>query len=189
MKILLVRHGETQFNAENRYLGFLDPELNGQGISEALELQLLLPSTIDAVITSPLRRARQTAEFVCKPRTIEPIIDAAFAERNVGVFEGLTQEEARTRYPDLWAENVTRVWHGAPTNGETIAAVVARVTEGLARTYAIYKGRTVVIVAHGFVAKVVRAISLSNFDDFFEWKLSNGAICELWLDQTDRPVS
>ena len=188
MKILLIRHGETQFNAEHRYLGTLDPELNSQGISQALDLQLLLPSTIDAVITSPLRRARQTAEIVCKNRTIKPIIDAAFAERNVGVFEGLTQAEAQTLFPALSAENVTRMWHGAPAKGETIAAVVERVTDGLARTYAIYKRQSVAIVAHGFVAKVVRAICLSSFDDFFEWKLSNGAICELWLDQIHRSV-
>ncbi len=181
MKLLVVRHGETQFNAEGRYLGALDPELNATGISQARALNAVLPANPNAVICSPLRRARQTAEIVCQGRSIEPLVNEAFRERNVGVFEGLTQEEARVHFPELWAQNVTRQWERAPDGGETIAGVVARVFEGLRQVYKEHQGNVVVLVAHGFVAKVARAVTGAGFDDFFEWQLANGTVCELAL--------
>jgi len=181
MKLLIVRHGETQFNAEGRYLGALDPELNATGISQARALNAVLPANLTAVVCSPLRRARQTAEIVCQGRNIEPSMNGAFRERNVGVFEGLTQEEAKARFPEFWAQNVTRLWERAPEGGETIAEVVERVVEGLRQVYERYQGKVVVLVAHGFVAKVARAVTLAGFDDFFEWQLANGTVCELAL--------
>jgi probable phosphoglycerate mutase len=181
MKLLVVRHGETQFNAERRYLGALDPELNATGISQARALNAVLPATLNAVVCSPLRRARQTADIVCEGRNIKPSLNEAFRERNVGVFEGLTQEEAKARFPALWAENITRRWERAPESGETIEAVVERVLDGLRQMYGSYEGKVVALVAHGFVAKVVRAITEARFDDFFNWQLANGAVCELAL--------
>lgn len=156
MKLLVVRHGETQLNAERRYVGALDPELNANGVAQAQALRSILPGTIDVVVCSPLR-AVQTAEIVCRGRSKEPMIDCAFRERNVGVFEGLTQEEANVRFPDLWVQNITRVWHRAPTDGETIAEVVERVAAGLCRLYESHQGRIITLVAHGFVAKVIRS--------------------------------
>lgn len=94
MKLLVVRHGETAFNAEKRYLGALDPPLNAHGIAQAHSLRNALPPTLDRLVCSPLLRARQTAEIVCKDRSLTLSIDAAFRERNVGVFEGLTQQVA-----------------------------------------------------------------------------------------------
>jgi 2,3-bisphosphoglycerate-dependent phosphoglycerate mutase len=181
MKLLIVRHGETQFNAEHRYLGALDPELNARGVSQANELQSVLPANLDAVICSPLRRARQTADILCQSRSYSPKLNYAFRERNVGVFEGLTQEEARIQFPELWAQNVTRSWGDAPTGGETINEVVERVSEGLSELYASYADKVVALVAHGFVAKVARAVSQEGFQDFFEWQLANGAVCELTM--------
>lgn len=181
MKLLVVRHGETQFNAERRYLGALDPELNAKGVSQANDLHSVLPVDLDAVVCSPLRRARQTAEILCQSRGYSPELNDAFRERNVGVFEGLTQEEARTQFPELWAQNVTRSWDRAPTGGETINEVVERVAEGLNDLYASYSGKVVALVAHGFVAKVARAVSLNGFQDLFEWQLANGAVCELTM--------
>jgi probable phosphoglycerate mutase len=181
VKLLLVRHGETQFNAEGRYLGALDPDLNATGVAQARALSAVLPANPSTVICSPLRRARQTAEIVCRHRNIEPVVNEAFRERNVGVFEGLTRAEAKRCFPELWAQNITRQWERAPDDGETIAEVVERVVEGLGGLYERYQGKVIVLVAHGFVAKVVRAAMGGGFDDFFEWQLANGTVCELAL--------
>lgn len=181
MKLFVVRHGETQFNAEHRYLGALDPELNATGVSQAHALRTVLPEALDVVISSPLHRARQTAAIICGARGVEPIVNEAFRERNVGVFEGLTQHEAQVRFPELWSLNVTRQWHGAPTGGETIAEVIERVSIGLQQLVEANVERSVALVAHGFVAKVVRAVSLGSYDDFFDWQLPNGAVCHLEL--------
>ena len=179
MKLFVARHGETQFNADHRYLGALDPELTEKGVIQAKALSRAFPASLNAVVCSPLRRARQTADIACGLLALSPEIDHAFRERNVGVFEGLTQQEARDRFPELWRNNVTRQWHDAPPGGETIAEVVERVSEGLCQIHKRYAKMNVALIAHGFVAKVARAVSQSRFDDFFEWQLANGDVCEL----------
>lgn len=189
MKLLLVRHGQTEFNLEHRYLGALDPPLNDTGIAQAQRLRAQLPGSIDVVISSPLLRARQTAELLRHDTAPAAITDDAFRERNVGVFEGLTQDEARTAFPDLWARNITRQWHAAPDGGETIDAVFARVHSGLTRLLDRHADATVLLVAHGFVAKVIRAIALSDHRDMFDWQLDNAAICELQLSQPLPPLA
>lgn len=185
MKLLVVRHGETQCNVEHRYLGALDPELTTKGIAQATALHSALPVHLDAIVCSPLRRAHQTAKILGRARNIVPAVIDAFRERNVGVFEGLTQEEARVQFPELWAQNVTRLWESAPTNGETIDEVFERVASGLGDLYAHHAGTVVALVAHGFVAKVARAICRADAQDFFEWQLPNGAVCELSLTARD----
>ena len=188
MHLFLVRHGQTQYNAERRYLGALDPELNATGVLQATDLRAVLPAALDAIVCSPLRRARQTADIVCRGRGWAPIVQTAFRERHVGVFEGLTQMEAQLQFPELWAHNITRQWHSAPTGGETIAEVVERVTAGLRVLSVQYAGKHVALVAHGFVAKVLRAVSLTGFGDFFDWQLENGAVLELCLTGAHLPT-
>ena len=191
MKLFVVRHGETRFNAEHRYLGALDPVLTPKGLEQARALHSMLPADIDAIVCSPLLRAHQTATILGNERSLVPMVIDAFRERNVGVFEGLTQEEAQARFPDLWARNITRQWHSAPPEGETIDEVFNRVTKGLGDVYAAHEGKFVALVAHGFVAKVVRAICQGDIHDFFEWQLANGTACELTLtaDIASKPMS
>ncbi|BDT67736.1 phosphoglycerate mutase GpmB [Comamonadaceae bacterium OS-1] len=189
MQLLLIRHGQTDVNAEHRYLGALDPELNAFGVAQAVALNGVLPADLAAVVCSPLRRARQTADLLCLGRACSPVVHAAFRERNVGIFEGLTQTEARQQFPALWAQNVTRTWDAAPPGGETIQAVVDRVHHGLRELYAAYAGQQIALVAHGFVAKVVRAVSHAGFEDFFDWQLGNGAVYQLaWMGLDVPPV-
>lgn len=181
MQLFIVRHGQTQFNAEHRYLGALDPDLNSRGLEQASALHAVLPQSIDAVVCSPLRRARQTAEIVCHMRGLVPQVNPAFRERHVGVFEGLTLEEAQARFPQLWSQNITRQWQDSPPGGETIVEVVERVTGGLRQLSEEYAQKRVALVAHGFVAKVVRALAGPGFGDFFDWQLENAAIFEATL--------
>lgn len=174
MELLVIRHGETQYNAENRYLGALDPALTARGLSQAAALCAVLPERVDAILSSPLRRARQTAEVIGAERRLTPVVVESFRERNVGVFEGLTQEEAKLRHPELWSRNITRQWNAAPPGGETITEVVQRVASGLDALWHEYRGKAVVLVAHGFVAKTIRALCGAGFDGFFDWQLPNG---------------
>ena len=141
MRLLVVRHGETRFNAEHRYLGALDPDLNAKGIAQAIELRFTLPVCVDAIVCSPLQRALQTAQIIGKERGQRPTVIDAFRERNVGVFEGLTQEEAQAQFPELWSRNITRLWEDAPTGGETIDEVVSRVAKGLDDLYGSHAGK------------------------------------------------
>lgn len=191
LRLYVVRHGQTRANREHRYLGALEADLTDVGRQQAEALKALLPAEIDVLISSPLLRAQQTAEILNKTLGLPLRLDAHFRERNVGVFEGLTQAEAQARYPLLWARNITRQWHEAPDGGETIAEVVERVRLGLNGLVERHAGGTVVLVAHGFVGKTVRALVRGDFSDFFDWQLENGQVLALgnvsdiaWFNET-----
>ncbi|NWD26931.1 histidine phosphatase family protein [Pseudomonas yamanorum] len=179
MQLYVVRHGETDANAEGRYQGSLDIDLNERGVLQARELRARLPSQIDAVVVSPLRRAQQTAAIVFADDGLELHTLDAFRERGVGVFEGLTQAEAAQRYPELWAQNITRQWELAPTHGESVSQFVERIRKGLNELLVNHGQQVVVLVAHGVVAKAIRALVRDDFSDFFDWQLRNGEVLTL----------
>ncbi|WP_311969829.1 histidine phosphatase family protein [Pseudomonas baltica] len=179
MNLYVVRHGETWANAERRYLGSLDPELTEHGRQQAQALAMQLPEVLDTMIVSPRRRARETAAILNGQLNLPCHIMDCFQERNVGVFEGLTQGEAEARYPQLWAQNITRHWEIGPTAGESIAQVAERVLQGLIELAARYPHSSVLLVAHGFVAKVIRALAKADFADFYDWQLCNGSLLAL----------
>lgn len=187
MHLYVVRHGETWANAEQRYLGALDPELTVLGRQQAEALGRRLPEALDVIIVSPKLRARETAMILNEERGLPVEIMNCFRERSVGVFEGLTQAEARERYPGLWARNITRQWDVAPDGGESIHEIVARVRGGLSELASRYPTNNILLVAHGVVAKVIRALSKGDFSDFYDWRLSNGRM--LALENFAMPVS
>lgn len=185
MKLLVLRHGETAFNIEQRYLGGLDPGLTERGIQQARVLAEQLPDDIEHLLCSPLLRARQTAEIIARPRALEITVAMPFRERHVGVFEGLTQAEAQARHPELWARNITRQWRDAPTGGETIEAVALRVRDGLIELQERYGETPIALVAHGFVAKLIRALCQQRFADLFTWQLANAESLFVTCNATD----
>jgi probable phosphoglycerate mutase len=184
MQLYVVRHGETQANAEGRYQGSLDVDLNERGVLQARELRVKLPVQIDTVVVSPLRRAQQTAAIVFVDDGLALSTLDAFRERGVGVFEGLTQVEAAQRYPELWAQNITRQWDLAPTDGESVSQFVERIRGGLSELLVNHGQQVVVLVAHGVVAKAIRALVRDDFSDFFDWQLRNGEVLTLKIDST-----
>lgn len=184
MRLYVVRHGQTQANAEHRYLGALDPELTEIGREQAVALRLELPDSIDGIVVSPLLRARQTAEIINYRLDLPLLVMDAFRERDVGVFEGLTQAEARGQFPDLWQQNITRQWSVGPPRGESITATVNRVHQGLVELVETSTANELLLVAHGFVAKTLRALVRQDFSDFYEWQLGNGHW--LILDEVER---
>lgn len=177
MELVVIRHGETQANAEGRYLGALDVGLNDTGVAQVARLAQLIAATeppFQRLLTSPLLRARQSADLVSRTLALPVRIVPAFRERHVGVFEGLTQAEARECYPELWARNITRLWTAAPPEGESLDVVIVRVSLGLTKLAEEAQGERVLLVAHGVVAKVIRALTTTGFSDFFDWQLPNG---------------
>lgn len=182
MQLYVVRHGQTDANAQGRYQGSLDIDLNEQGVRQAQELRARLPWHIDAVVVSPLRRAQQTAAIVFAEEGVGLRTVDAFRERGVGEFEGLTQAEAAERYPASWAQNITRQWSLAPVGGESISQFAERIREGLSELLVRHDQEIVVLVAHGFVAKTIRALVRSDFSDFFDWQLRNGEVLELKVE-------
>ncbi|MFR9704490.1 histidine phosphatase family protein [Aeromonas sanarellii] len=190
MELVVIRHGQTQANAEGRYLGALDIGLNEIGWEQvaALAQDLAREVPFQRLLTSPLLRARQSALRISLALDLPIKTVPAFRERHVGLFEGLTQTEARDRYPELWARNITRRWAEGPPGGESLDAVIVRISQGLAELVHDYPGERVLLVAHGVVAKVIRALTRAGFDDFFEWQLHNGGRLVVKLDSDQPPI-
>ncbi len=188
MELVVIRHAETQANAEERYQGALDIGLNDDGvrqISRLAEKVAVAQQPFDRLLASPLLRTRESAAILSRQLGLPVELVPAFRERDVGLFEGLTQAEARDRYPELWARNITRRWAESPPGGETIDEVIARVSQGLTELASTMQGERILLVAHGVVAKVIRAVTIAGFDDFFEWQLPNGGMLSVRLSLAD----
>jgi len=108
LKLYLIRHGETDWNAEGRIQGHSDIELNERGLEQARCLAARMPEegSFDAIYASPLRRAYRTAELVGHALKMPIVADARLLERSLGQLEGLTLAEIREKFPD-----VHRAWH------------------------------------------------------------------------------
>lgn len=180
MVLYVVRHGEIDFNTEKRYAGNTDIPLNKVGIDQAKQLaeKLNQSSFFDFIITSSLIRAKQTAEIINETRNIPLIIIDEFKERNLGVFEGLTHEEIKIKYPDLYERKCTRQMDDAPTNGETIREFDERITKALLKLKEEYSEKNVLLVTHGGVSMIInRYYKNLSFDEMYNgFRLGN---CEI----------
>ncbi len=134
----------------------------------------------DRLLASPLLRTRECAAILSRQLGLPVELAPAFRERDVGLFEGLTQAEARARYPELWAQ--------APPGGETLDEVIARISLGVTELASTTEGVRVLLVAHGVVAKVIRAVTSAGFDDFFAWQLPNGGMLAVNLGSSISPL-
>jgi broad specificity phosphatase PhoE len=133
--LLLVRHGETAWNAERRWQGHADVPLNARGKEQALALaEQLAAERVDAIYSSDLSRARDTASVVGERLGVDVLVDADLREIDVGPIEGLTAEEAGS----------FDGWQGEPkeAHAERVLRAVLRIAER-------HPGQRVLVVTHG----------------------------------------
>ncbi len=155
--LILARHGETDWNRDNRFQGHADPPLNDLGRRQSAELaESLLDDGIARVYTSPLRRAFETAEIVAGRLGLEPEPLEALREIDVGSWSGLTREEVAERFPDDYALWLARAPHGYE-GGETYAELAARVLPAVHEVAARHPGETLLVVTHGGPSRVLQA--------------------------------
>jgi broad specificity phosphatase PhoE len=146
--IVLVRHGETDWNRERRFQGHADPPLNDAGRAQALDCaDELRAETFAAVYTSPLLRARETAAILAHELGLEPLADESLQEVDVGSWSGLTREEVETRFPDGYTRWLD-YGHGWD-DGESYDDLGRRVTAGLLGIAGRHPNATVLGVTHG----------------------------------------
>ena len=134
------------------------------------------------MLCSPLKRARQTAEAISKACHLDSIIIDDLAERNLGVYEGLTKAEIQVRYPDLYVSNCTHLVDGAPTGGESQREFERRIRRVLSEIKQLYDGQQVLLVTHGFVAMMINKIMKRlSFDEMYAFHMGNGEIISYTL--------
>ncbi len=179
-KLYIVRHGEIDFNIEERYAGSVDVELNNKGLEQTYNVAKEVSKlNIDLIITSPFKRCKDMANIIHKIINKPIIVITEFRERSVGVFEGLTREEAKNKYPKLWAKNITRIYDDTPTGGETIREVENRVFAGLEKIKEEYDNKNILIITHAFVGKIIhKFFNHISEEEFFKYKLDNANIKE-----------
>jgi broad specificity phosphatase PhoE len=181
MRMLLVRHAETDWNRERRFQGGRDVPLSATGREQAESAARLLAATpLAAVWSSPLVRARDTAAIIAAPHGLAVQEAGAFREMGFGEWEGLTRDEVRERFADAhraWVETPQEaMWSGA----ETLAAVRTRALAGLAALRAAHQGQTVCLVTHGITGRllILEALGLGP-DRLWSFHLSSTGISEL----------
>jgi broad specificity phosphatase PhoE len=131
--IWLARHGETDANAEGRVQGSLDPPLNGRGREQARELaERVAPLGIEALYTSQLQRARETAQIVGERLGLEPHVDERFRESFRGEWEGRLIADIKAEDPTAWEGSLAIEVGFRFPGGESLEEHAARVEEGLA---------------------------------------------------------
>jgi 2,3-bisphosphoglycerate-dependent phosphoglycerate mutase len=136
--LLLARHGETDWNRELRIQGSSDIELNELGRRQAQALaQELTDVDLDAIYSSDLSRARQTAEAVAATHALEVKFDPRLRERSFGSWEGLTRED------------IAMFQEGSRHDGESDDEVRARVLEAIEEIARSHPGEQVLVVSHG----------------------------------------
>jgi len=145
-EIVVVRHGETAWSLALKHTGRTDVPLTPAGRRRAMELAAELAGSYALVLSSPLLRARETAELAGFP---DPVIDPDLHEWDYGEYEGLTTEEIRAQHPG-W-----NLWRDGGPSGETPEEVGARADRVLERLRA--AGGDCLVFAHGHILRVLTA--------------------------------
>lgn len=184
-RIIALRHGETDWNAASRVQGHTDIALNARGREQArLAAQALADEAIDAVYSSDLQRAWQTAEIIAAPHGLQVQRDAALRERCFGQFEGHSFVELQPLHPELCARWRRRDPDFAAPGGETLREFAARAQHALLRIAARHPGQLIVVVAHGGVLDAFyRAATGQELQAPRSFELRNAALNRLLYAQ------
>ncbi|WP_404409504.1 histidine phosphatase family protein [Jeotgalibacillus malaysiensis] len=164
--ISIIRHGETDWNTEGRLQGATDIPINETGVLQAQQCgQFLKIGQWDVLITSPLQRAKKTAEIMNEDLHLPLVVMDEFSERYFGDAEGMTREERMAAYPDK-----------AYPNQETADMLQERILKGLQQINENYPDKNVLLVAHGAVIGAILSMLSGGEIGSRKTRLINGGI-------------
>lgn len=190
-EILLIRHGETDWNAEKRLQGHADIPLNRMGWQQAIALKHALSAErVDAIISSDLLRARQTAQEIAMPHGLEVHIEPDLRERCYGAFEGLLYVDIKQRYPEAY-----KAWKGRNIDArlpdgeriaETLRGFAQRSIGTITRLVNHHQSYRIVLVTHGGVLECAyRSAQGGGFEHARDFDIFNASINRfIWQDES-----
>lgn len=186
VRVLIVRHGETQWNADGRIQGQTDVHLSDRGEMQARALvPRLADELIAAVYASDLQRAWRTADLAVEGRFVPVTRDPAWRELAFGAWEGLVYAEAAARDPEVASRRLRHPARTAPPGGEHLGDLLDRVRPALQAIQARHAGETVLIATHGGVVRALGCFFL-GLDLDAAWRLTAGnaglSIVSWWPD-------
>jgi len=169
-EIILARHGETEWNVAEVFRGRIDVELNEAGMKQAELLAAHLSDLeIDAVYSSPLKRALKTAEMIASYHKLDVEIAPGLIDFNYGEWQGLPHQEVKDKYKELYAGWIKNPHQAKMPGGESLAEVRKRAVGVVDSAVAKYEG-TIVLVSHRVVNKVL-ICALLGLDNSHFWNI------------------
>jgi len=173
-KLILIRHGQTEMNAQNLYFGKLNPLLNDLGIEQAYMVKEKLSNIVyDCIYSSPLERARETAE-ICNYLNKEIIYDNRLEEINFGAFEGLTFKEISKKFPNEVKE-MERNWKTFNyITGESPKEMFKRAVSFLETLD--YTKDNLVISHWGIINCIISYFVSGTLDSYWKFKVDNCSV-------------
>ena len=190
VRLILVRHGQVEWNRVERFRGRADLELNETGLwqAQALAKRIREDFVVDAIYSSPLRRARQTAEAIARETNLPIRVLDGLNDLDYGDWTGLTPEEVAVRYPQLYDLWLTKPEQLPIPGGETFDDVRRRALAAVEEVVSRHEGQTVVLASHKAVCKIL-VCSLMGLSNGSFWRIEqDNAALNLIRYETGRYV-
>lgn len=184
-ELYLIRHGETAWNVEKRMQGHGGVGLNARGRQQAMRTAHRLNGQhFDALYTSDLDRARETAQIIGEELRLAPQVDERLRERDQGEWSGMRLVDVSREYGELFDQVNASPANVAPPGGEDFYQVAERIEEALNEIARRHPGQRVVIVSHGLAIGVARSIGAGEpLDRALSLRPRNAEIVRLcWPD-------
>lgn len=180
-EVYLARHGETDWNTQQRFQGQTDIGLNARGLEQATRLgRRMARVPIDAIYSSDLMRAVATAKPSADAHGEQVRPDVRLRERHFGMFEGHTYSDIQRRFPEQYLRWQQRDSDFALEGGESLKQVLARIRAGLDDLAAMHRGDSILIVTHGGVLDLVyRYVNHVPLEVPRAWPTNNAALNQL----------
>jgi 2,3-bisphosphoglycerate-dependent phosphoglycerate mutase len=195
-KLVLLRHGESQWNLENRFTGWVDVPLSPKGIEEAKNAgEKLKGYAFDRAYTSVLQRAIATLAIVLEAveQTALPVVqNQALNERHYGDLQGLNKAETAQKFGDAQVKLWRRSFDIQPPNGESLKDTLTRVLPSWEKTIypSVQKGERLLIVAHGnSLRSLVMHLDGLSREEVIELNIPTGVPLVYEFDAEGKPVS
>lgn len=183
--LVLIRHGQTHTPQDAWFRGQVDVPLDEVGLAQAAATaqRVIKTWTPQAVYSSPLARARQTAELIAAPLGIAVRVHEGLTDINYGVWQGLRMHEVRARWFKTLMVWNTRPHHAVIPGGETLTAVQVRVLKALQEIITTHPHDTLVVVAHAVVNRLIMLRALGwNCERFWDLQQKNCSLCAVEID-------
>lgn len=181
MKIYLIRHGETTANDEKRFAGVLNVNLTEKGVGQAvLTGEKLKEIAFDAIYSSDLIRAQETARLISTHQAVSPVILPSLREMNFGIWEGLKMAEIKEKDGELINQWFVDFEHFVVPEGESVKEMFERVTEAYNKIIAPYSKDDdikIAIVAHGGVIQALMSyLCFGDNTGYWKFRIENCGI-------------
>jgi len=180
MRVFIVRHGETNWNLEGRIQGISDVPLNATGLEQAQKIaNRLRLQHFDAIFTSPLKRAKQTAELIAQFHSGTPFYsEPNLREVSFGTAEGLTWKEIAMKYPyECRPKTPQEEFVGKFPEGDSVEERVEALIPVVEKWKQQYQGKTILLSTHGYIKRALLMVfGMISFEKSSGMRFGNTAL-------------